>query len=149
MNASLQAIRAITGVYFQKLVAIGAVIGGLFFAALWTLLIWLTTKDGLWALFFVVLVPATIVFVFLVIMLWTLGQSVVPRKLKRAEKKTVAAIGSKLISINDTVRAPWFVSVFLIGKDVVRGRESAYIRTAIANTSGIKDDFMRVRRIFE
>lgn len=149
MDASVKAARAITGVYFQRLVTLGAIVTGILLALLWFIVIWLATKDVLWSLFFIVLVPATIVVVFLYIMLTNLGHSIIPRRLNGQEKRIVGTIGSRLMEIKDTAQTPWFITLFLVGKDVVRGRESSYLRRIISSSSGVREDFLRVRKIFE
>ena len=150
MNASVQAVRAITGVYFQKLITIGAGVGGILIALLWALLVWLTTSvDPLWGLFFIVLVPLTLAAVLIYRLLRLMGQSLIPRVLTKKEQKAVTTMGDKLFSVAETATTPWFINLFLVGKDVLRGRESSHVKNVIANTSGLKDDFLRVRALFE
>lgn len=78
-----------------------------------------------------------------------LGRSVVPRKLSSSEKQAITDMGDKVFSVAEAAGTPWIINMFLIGKDVIRGRESRHIRHIISNTSTLKDDFLQVRRFFE
>ncbi len=150
MKASIQAVRAITGVYFQKLINTSAIVGTVILVVLWGLLIWLAaTVDPLWGLFFIALLPATIIAVVIYNLMTALGRSVVPRKLSSSEKQAITDMGDKVFSVAEAAGTPWIINMFLIGKDVIRGRESRHIRHIISNTSTLKDDFLQVRRFFE
>ncbi len=150
VKASIQAVRAITGVYFQKLISTGAAVGAIILAGLWALIIWLTTSvDPLWGLFFISLIPATIIAVVIYGLMKSLGQSMLPRRLSDSEKKIINHMGDKVFSVAEAAGTPWIVNAFLVAKDVIRGRESQHIRHIISNTSTLKDDFLQVRRFFE
>lgn len=149
MKATIQAIRAITGVYFQKLVTASAAVGGILLALFWALVIWLTTTvDPLWALFFLLLLPLTVVSFITYGLMLSLGRELMPRPLTKSEKKKVTDLGDKVFHTADTATTPWPHHLVLIGKDVIRGKESSYIKEILANTGSLRDDFSNVRRFF-
>lgn len=149
MKASIQAARAITGVYFQKLITTGAKIGGILLALFWALVIWLTTNiDPLWGMFFLLLVPLTIVGFVIYGLMLSLGKELMPRPLTKTEYQKVGELGDKVFSLTENVKTPWPYHLIIISKDVLRGKESTYIKEVIANTGSLKDDFLNIRQYF-
>lgn len=149
VKASIQAARAITGVYFQKLITTGAKIGGTLLALIWALVIWLTTAvDPLWGMFFLLLVPLTVVSFIIYGLMLRLGKELIPRPLSKTEQKKVGELGDKVFQLTESVKTPWPYHLVIIGKDVLRGKESMYIKEVIANTGSLKDDFLNIRQLF-
>ena len=150
MNSTIKAIRAITGVYFQRLVTIGAVLAGVLLGGLWVLLIWLTSSvDRLWALLFVALIPITIIAFVIYGIFRGLSRELLPRPLNKQEKQVVTHLGDRVFNLTENAATPWFMHALMVSKDAIRGRESRHIRELITNTSSLRDDFVQVRRIFE
>ncbi len=142
-------MRAITGVYFQKLITTSAAVGGVLLALLWVLIVWLTTRvDPLWGLFFLALMPLTIVCLVVYGLMLKLGKELVPRPLTKVEIVRVTKIGDKLFQTADAAATPWFYHLILIGKDVLRGKESKYIKETIEENASLRDDFLKIRKLF-
>ena len=142
-------MRAITGVYFQKLITTGAAVGGVILALLWAIVIWLTTSiDPLWGLFFLLLIPLTIVGFIIYGLMLSLGKELLPRPLTKSEKIKVTALGDKVFHAADTVTTPWLCHLTLIGKDVLRGKESTYVKAVISDSGNLREDFLKIRQLF-
>lgn len=143
-------MRAITGVYFQKLITTSAEIGGIVLALFWALIIWLTTSvDQLWGLFFLVLVPLSVVSVIIYSLMLRLGKELLPRPLTKHEKLKVTRLGDRIFQTTETATTAWPYHLLLIGKDVLRGKESGYIKDVISNTTSLRDEFLNIRQLFK
>ncbi len=149
MSASIQAVRAITGVTFQRLLLIAAVIGGIVLVVLWALTITLATSvNSLFWLFLILIVPVTLLALVLFFVLKALGRKVVPRHLTTAQRTAARGFSNKLLGLVDTLGTPPAFALLLIAKDVVRRRPSSYIEGAIANSSTLQRDFRELKELF-
>ncbi len=149
MKATIKAVRAITGVYFQRLITASAVVGGIFIIAIWALIIWLsTTVDALWGLFIFLLLPLTIASLVIYGLMMRLGGELIPRALSKDEMHKIGKLGDKVFHMTETKSTPWPYHLLIISKDVLRGKESSYIRDTLANTRSLKQDYLDIRQLF-
>lgn len=94
MKPTADAVRAITGVYFQRtlVIVISLAVGVL--GAVYLLLGYLAASlTPWWWIFLVVLVPATLVITALSAVLWFASSRLLPRRLDRDEKRFVYGFG--------------------------------------------------------
>lgn len=150
MNASIQALRAITAATFQRLLFWLTISAGLVFLLLVGLTLYLgSTVSPWWFLLFALLTPLILIVTALAAAFYFLTSRLLPRKLSRDERQMIHDFTGKLMGLAEVRATPWPVMAFLIGKDVIRGKQSGFINTAIENASGLRDGFEQIRKLFE
>jgi hypothetical protein len=102
-----------------------------------------------WWLLLIVLVPITIVLTLLGYVMWFLLQRLLPRKLSSDERYRLNAFTGKLLSIAERARLPYPVLVVLVGKDVIRGKESRFLSSVIGDSKALTKEFGEIREMFE
>lgn len=150
MNASIQALRAITAATFQRLLFWLTLSAGFVFLLLVGLTIYLgSAVNPWWFLMFTLLTPLILIATALAAAFYFLTSRLLPRKLSRDERQMIHDFTGKLMSLAEVRATPWPVMAFLIGKDVLRGKQSGFINTTIENASGLRASFDRIRGLFE
>ncbi len=149
MKASIQAVRAITGVYFKRLMTKSVITAGVILGALWALVIWLgATADPLWLWFILLLVPLTLTTLIIYRLLLSMGDALIPRPLTKRELQQITTMGDKVFSLTSAQPHPFIQRVMLVSKDVLRDKESAYIKQVVSDTESLRDDFLAIRALF-
>ena len=149
MSPTTQALRAVTGVYFRRLLGIVVIIGGTAMILVYALLFWLgTSVSPLWWFFLIILIPITGVLAGIGGGLWYASGKLLPRRLTKTERQAVTTFGSKLFGIVERGRMPYPVLLIMVGKDVLRRRESTFLKQFISDSRTLKDDFSRIRDMF-
>lgn len=150
MYQTISAIRAITAVLFQRIFAPVMWVGGGVVVALYILAVYLSLSvHPLWWLLFVALIPLTIVLAALAATLWFLSNRLLPRPLLRGERQQLLGFADKIIRIAEVRATPLPVLVFLVAKDIVRGRRSSYVEEIIDDSKSLKDEMIAARALFE
>ena len=150
MNTAAAAIRAISGVYFRRLVWWVAVATTVIVLGLTALTIYgMTTSTPAWGLLFVILIPFAFVAMVLIGGLWRASTAILPRSLSHAERQRITIFGRKVFGLVERGRTPSPIALIVIGKDVLRRRHSQYLQSVIDDSSGLRDDFARIRQMFE
>lgn len=150
MKPSILAARAITGITFQRVFKPALVVVTLVLAAIYVLLIILSIKvSAWWLIFLIVLVPITLVAGVIALILWKLAAIIIPRKMDKAEKKHINNFVNSLLGVWDVKSTPLPIVAFLIAKDLLRRRKSAYIDNIINNSKSLRGDFMKIVGLFE
>ena len=150
MNSTILALRAITATAFQRLL-LWITVG---IGALLALFVGLTAYLGGWVnswwyLLFVILAPLILVVATLVTALYLMAHRLLPRKLSSAERRTIRTFTGTLLGLAEIRSTPWPVMAFLIGKDVLRGKQSRFLESIVQNASGLKGGFDQIRGFFE
>jgi hypothetical protein len=150
MNASVSAFRAITSVIFQQMlkpaswIALGVVV------LLYILVCYIALSvSAWWFLILIVLMPLTLVVASLFAALWYLAKRLMPRPLLPSETARVSDMVGKVRRLLEARATPLPMIMFLIAKDVVRGKGSSYIENIVVDSKGLKDDFTAIKSIFE
>ena len=149
MNPTIQALRAVTGVYYRRILYPVVGIGAIIILALYALVVWLATTVSpiLWLLL-IILIPLTIVAGAITAGLFVASRAIMPRNLTRAERQTITGFGNSLFGLLERGRVPYPLVLVMIGKDVLRRRESTFLKEVINDTSSLKSDFSRIRDMF-
>ena len=150
MNTSLLALRAITAVTFRRLLKWVSIVAAIILAAVWAgMLVLVIFINPWWWLMTVILVPATLVLTLLATLLFALTKRLVPRKLSKEESAKVHHFTSTLLGLAEVRATPWPVLAFLIGKDIIRGRQSTFIESTISDAKGLRGQFDAIRSMFK
>ena len=149
MNPALKALRAITGVYFQRILLIASGVAAVVFAVLFIVVNYLAMNfSPWWWIFMIVLVPITVMAVIVSAGLWFASRKLMPRTITKDEKKIITTFGSKLFGIIERSRMPYPLMLAMVAKDVLRGRSSNLVRETIQDSTTLKSDFERIRTMF-
>ena len=149
MNSTILALRAVTGVYFRRLLIIATSIAVVVLAILYIAINYLAMNlSPWWWLFMIVLVPVTVLAIIVGSGLWFASRRLLPRRMNRHERQMVMTFGSKLFGVIERGRLPYPLLLGLVAKDVLRGRESSLVRDTISDSRSLKDDFRVIQKFF-
>ena len=149
MQPTIDALRAITALVFQRILTpilwgIGGVIVAIYF-----LIIYLSGwVHPLWWLLLIILIPLTLIITGLTFIVWTLSSRLIPRPMTNEERKQLTEISDRIIRVAEVRATPIPVLLFLIAKDVIRSKKSSYIESVVKDTTSLKQDFTTVRQMF-
>ena len=150
MTPTIHALRAITGVYVQKLLAlIGAVVGGILLVALVITVLLATQLSSWWWLLLVVLVPAALISLVIYIAVRALSNRLIPHRLDSDERRQIKAFSDKIFGVVEKTRTPLPLTAILVLKDVIRNRESGYLSALINDSKSLKGDFEQIRARYQ
>lgn len=149
MTPYIRALRAITATVFQRVYRpVAWIVGGIL------LLIWIgfCLLGGLvshwWFLAFILIVPLTIVAVVAALVIWTLSKRLMPRAVTNGEREQILGFSDKVLRVAELRATPVPMMVFLIAKDLVRGKNSRYLEGVIDDSTSLKRDFVTIRDLF-
>lgn len=148
MNTTTHALIAITGVYFRRLLYMGMIVAGIALVVIYSLITWLALSWSGWWLLLGGVIPLTIIALIVTGGLWYVSGKLLPRRLSGEERRAIAAFGSKLFGVVERGKTPYPLLIVLIGKDVLRKRESGFVRDVISDSRSLKSDFDRIRALF-
>ncbi len=150
MKPTADAVRAITGVYFQRVLVIVISSAICVLVIVYLLLGYLATSlTPWWWIFLVILVPITLVATALSAILWFASSRLLPRRLDRTEKKFVYRFGQKLVAVIGQERLPYPIMMVFIVRSIVKGKGSELFKKALDDTPSLRQDFQRIRRMFD
>lgn len=148
-RASLHALRALSALFMYKILHPVLFMTVIVMAALYVLTILLAlTFSSWWLLILAILIPLTIIFAVVGFILRFLLQKLLPRKLSPHERKQINDFTGKLFGIAERARLPYPVLLFLVGKDVLRGKESRFLSEMIGDSKGLMKEFEEIQRLF-
>lgn len=150
MNTSVSALRAITSVVFRNLLKPATWITAGILIVLYALVLYLGFGVSYWwFVALIILLPVTLLAASLLAALWYLSRRLMPRPLLPSESNIVEECVDKVTRLLEARATPIPVVMFLIAKDVVRGKGSSYIDGLIADSTGLKANFQDVRALFQ
>ena len=150
MHQTVSTFRAITAVLFQRIFRPVIWVGTMVIIGLYIVTIYLGVAiHGLWWLLLIVLIPGTVLLGGISTALWFLANQLLPRPLQSHERRQLLGFADKIIRIAEVRATPIPVLVFLVAKDVIRGRRSTYVEEVIEDSKSLKDDFVAARTLFE
>ena len=148
-RASIGALRALSALFFFKILHPTLVMIAVILIALYTSTILLAlTFSNWWLLALVVLVPLTVIILIVGYILWYLLHKLLPRKLSSDERAKLHKFTDKLWSVAEQVRLPYPVLLFLVAKDVLRGKESKFLRKIIGDSRDLMREFDDIQDLF-
>ena len=149
MQASIQAIRAITFVTFRRIFLPIIWVGAGILVMLWVVAILAITVEISWLWVFVVLIPLSLVAAAIGSVVWLAALRIAPRKLNHADRSQLTEFTDKIFALAEVRATPWPLIVAFIAKDIVRGKKSSYIEGIIQDSKSLKSDFVAIRQLFE
>lgn len=148
-RASIGALRALSALFFFKILHPTLVMVAVILIALYTSTILLAlTFSNWWLLALVVLVPLTVILLIVGYLLWYLLHKLLPRKLSSDERIKLHKFTDKLWGVAEQVRLPYPVLLFLVAKDVLRGKESKFLRKIIGDSRDLMREFDDIQDLF-
>lgn len=149
-QASINALRAISALSLRRLLQPAAVMFAVLLGAGYVLTILLVIVfSPWWLLLLLVLLPWTLVGLAVVIAIRTVLKRLMPRRLSREEHLRLKQFVQDLVGVADRSRTPYPVMLFLIAKDVIRGRESEFLRSLIGDSKNLFHDFGAIQKMFD
>lgn len=149
-KASLDTLRALSALFLLRILRPVLFMVTLLTIAGYILTIMLSLSfSGWWLLLLLVLVPFTVVFLLIGLVLWLLLQRLLPRKLTSRERSQLNGFTEQLFTIAEKTKTPYPILLFLVGKDVLRGKESSYLRGLIGDSRSLLKEFSDVQALFQ
>ena len=144
-----KAVRAIAGVFLSSTIQLIVRIVFIVFGALIAGTLYLSLQvSGWWAVFLVPLVVVTIMAFFLQILLRIAIVRILPRKLTKAERKSIKDYIGKVTETAD-YRSTWWPWLFAkTSYELLRHKELRTIRSMINNAQSLKPEYERIRDFF-
>ena len=100
-----------------------------------------------WWLLLIILVPITIFLILLGSLVWFILGKLSPRKLSKHENEKLNGFIDTLFSLAERSKTPYPVLLFLIAKDVIRGKESSFLRDLIGDSKKVTSEFEEIRKL--
>ena len=150
LNASLGAMRAISVATATLIVRPALIMIGIIVVAFYCLTAFLALSfSAWWWLMLVVLVPLTLVILGIGLLMLFLLRRLTPRGLRAADQAKVDGFAQKLLGVVERSRYSYPVILFLIAKDIVRKKESSFLRNMIGDSRSLTREFGEICRLFE
>lgn len=149
-RASFSALRALSALFFYRILYPTLFMVVILLIALYTLTVLLTlTFSAWWLLLLVILVPFTIFFLASGYMMWYLLRKLLPRHLTPHERERLTKFTDKLLGVAERARLPYPVLLFLVAKDVLRGKESKFLRSIIGDSRDLMKELEQIQGLFK
>lgn len=146
---SLSALRALSALFFYKVINPVLVMVVIIMVALYTLTVMLAlTFSEWWLLILVILVPLTVFFLVVSFVLHYLLRRLLPRKLEAHERVKLNQFTDRVWDVAERARLPYPVLLFLVAKDVVRGKESKFLSKIIGDSRELMKEFEEIQELF-
>lgn len=150
LRPSIDALRALSALFLYKALQPMLVMGLVLLGAGFVSMILLALSfSAWWWLLLVLLLPVTLIFVVLCYLMWQALKKLLPRKLADDEQEQLRDFNDKLFGIADRGRMPYPVLVFLVAKDVVRGKESQFLNNLIGDSKALTQEFSDIQELFK
>ncbi len=150
MKPTILATRAIAGTTFRRVFKPLAIVIGVVFALLYIGLFLLASNVSVWWLIFlVILIPITLFVVVILLVVWKLSGLISPRKLDKSEKAEINKFTDSLIEVWEVKSTPMPVVAFMVGKDLLSKRKSAYVEKFVNSSASLKTDFSKIVSLFD
>lgn len=149
-KASLNALRALSRLFLLRVLRPALLMITILLVAGYALTLMLTLSfSGWWLLLLILLVPLTLIFLILGLVSWFLLQRLLPRKLSASEHTQLTDFTEKLFAVTERAKTPYPVLVFLVAKDVMRGKEVSFFHGIIGSSQSLVKEFAAIQRLFE
>lgn len=148
-KASFAALRALSALFLLRVLQPVLIMLAILTVAGYALMIMLTLSfSSWWLLLLILFIPLTLVFLVSGGILWLLLQRLLPRKLTASERSRLNAFTGQLFSLAERTKTPYPILLFLVAKDVLRGRESSFLRGMIGDSKTLMKEFDDIQALF-
>lgn len=149
MDTTIRTLRIITAVTLRRILTpVLGVTGVAFLVSYVCTTLLVSQVSGWWLLLLILLIPLTLVFALIGTGLWLVSGKLLPSNYQKAYKKDVVAFTDKMMRLIESSKTPYPIHLLLIGKDVVRGKESSHLKEIINDSKTLKRDFDELRKKF-
>lgn len=149
MQSSILALRALGAVVLRRILRPAMIVIILVLTLCFAATLLLASLVSLWwLLLLVVLVPASFVVGVIFLLLWQATNRLIPRALSRQEHRQLWAFCTKVLDVAERAKLPYPVLVVLIGKDILRRRESVFLEEVIGDSKSLTAEFGEIRKMF-
>lgn len=150
MTPYVQAIRAITFTTFRAFfVPLVWIIGGVFGALIVIDILLSILYSSWWLLGLIIIVPLGLIVLAAGLLIWFIAKRLEPRRLKKSDREQIENFTDKIIRIVEVRATPLPIIVFLIAKDVIRGKKSSYVEGILDDSTSLKRDFTGIVGLFQ
>jgi predicted membrane protein len=148
MGSNTAAVRAITAVFFQRILkwVISIALTLLVISFLLTAYL-AVTFSVYWWLLLIVIWPFCIIVLLVAAGLWIATSRLQSRHFTKNERRQIRAFTDKIFGITENAQMPYPLLLFMVGKDIIRGRRSSFIENTIRDSGSLKGDFEEIRRM--
>lgn len=148
MGSNTNAFRVISAVFFRRILKWAIIIAAVVFVSTLLLITFLaTTFSGWWWLLLIFVLPISIIALVVGAGLWVATSRVLPRHLTGKETRQVLAFTDKIFGITENARMPYPLLLIMVGKDVIRGKQSSFIANTINDSRSLRSDYEEIRKI--
>jgi purine-cytosine permease-like protein len=148
-RSSLRTLRAISALFLAKLLKPIVFLACIILGAAYVLTILLSLAfSNWWMLALIILIPLTLVLLAGYLLLRFFIQKLLPRKLSTGEQTKIHGFLDTLLSTAERAKLPYPVIVFLVAKDVIRGKESKFLGKMVGDTKGLMTELGEIERLF-
>lgn len=149
MGSHALAIRAITAVFVRRILKWVFIAGAGIVIISFVITAYLASAFSVWWwLLLVIIWPPTIIAIIIAGLLWLITSRLLPRNLDRQERRQIGNFTDKLFGVAETARTPYPLLLLLVGKDLIRGRQSRFITNAIDDSKSLQGDYENIRTKF-
>lgn len=147
MGSHALAIRAITAVFVRRILKWILVVGIGIIVISFVLTAYLASVFSVWWwLLLIVIWPPTVIVLIIAGLMWLITSRLLPRKFNRQEQRRITNFTDKLFGVAETPRTPYPLLLVLVGKDIVRGRQSQFITETIQNSKSLRTEYEEIRQ---
>ena len=148
-KASVDTLRALSALFLLRVLKPVAVMLAIILAASYALTVMLVLSfTAWWLLLLLLLVPLTVIVLVIGSVLWYLLHRILPRQLSAAERDQLNGFTDKLFAVAEKTKTPYPILLFLVAKDVIRGKESSFLRGLISDSKSLMKELGEIQRLF-
>lgn len=148
-KTAITALRAVSALVLKRLLHPMMLMTIIVLGGAYVLMILLVLSFSIWwLLLLIILIPLTLIFGILGYILWYLLQRLMPKEVEKDDREKLGSFTDKVFTLVEKTKTPYPVTLFLIGKDVIRGKESAYIGGLIGDSNDLIKKFEEIQEVF-
>jgi hypothetical protein len=147
MGSNTTAIRVISAVFIRRIIkwVIGITFAVFVIAFLLTAYL-ATTFSVWWWLLLIVIWPVCIIALLISGGLWIAANRLQSKLLNKKESRQILAFTDKIFGIADNAQMPYPLLLIMVGKDIIRGRQSSFIAGTINDSKSLRSDYEEIRK---
>lgn len=149
MTAHISAARAVTAIFFQRLIKFALIVAtGVFVVLLILTTVLAVQISSWWWLLLILFFPVYFLALVLGFIFFTLSNRLLPRKLTKTERTKITNFTNKVSGLVETAKTPYPLVAFMVAKDVLRSKKSRFLEDTILSSRTIKSDYSDIQSLF-
>ena len=147
-QATVKALRAISALSLRHLLHPAVVMTVILLGATYVITILLALVfSKWWLLLLIILVPLSAIGGILYFILRYTVSKLMPTQLTKSERSKISVFVDRLVDIADRSRTPYPIMLLLIAKDVLRGKESDFLKSLIGDSRDLLKEFSDIKSV--